>query len=263
MTHRFARRIGGPPRRGITPARGRAGEPTHTTGAAVPDGPVMEACARCGKRIDLCVCAALDPVPLRHFVLILQHPQEQDVELGTARIAAAQLPGSVVKVGLSWPNLKAALGREADPRRWGVLYLGPAKAPAGQGTPGSPGLNGGLLALDKQGVPLPDQTTGIAGLEGIILLDGTWSQAKALWWRNPWLLKCRRLVLFPKSRSRYGTLRREPRRESVSTIEAAALALAHLEGDPHLVDRLLKPFDLLLAKLKARPRGPHPLPDGG
>jgi DTW domain-containing protein len=207
--------------------------------APVPDAP----CALCGKPGRFCVCAAVDPVRVGTRVLILQHPQETVELLGTATIAAAQIPGTVLKVGLSWRNLSAALGREADARRWGVLYLGPAKAPEGPTDP--------LVAVDKAGAPLPDQGAALAGLDGLVLLDGTWSQAKTLWWRNPWLLKCRRLVLFPKARSRYGTLRREPRRESVSTIEAAAAALARLENDPTIEDRILRPFDLLLKRVRA------------
>ena len=43
-----------------------------------------------------------------------------------------------------------------------------------------------------------------ASLEGVVLLDGSWSEAKTLWWRNPWLLRLRRLVLNPRHRSRFG-----------------------------------------------------------
>src|SRR6185436_8808183 len=46
-----------------------------------------ETCPHCEKPARLCACAALAPVDNRIFVLILRHPQEQDRELGTARIA--------------------------------------------------------------------------------------------------------------------------------------------------------------------------------
>ena len=62
-------------------------------------------------------------------------------------------------------------------------------------------------------------------IEGIVLLDGTWSQAKALWWRNAWMLKCQRVILGPAQPSRYGKLRKEPRGDGLSTIEAAAMLL--------------------------------------
>jgi DTW domain-containing protein YfiP len=81
---------------------------------------------------------------------------------------------------------------------------------------------------------LPEQERALAAIEGVIVLDGSWSQAKTLWWRNPWVLKCRRLALNPKQPSRYGKLRREPRREGLSTLEAAALALARLGQQPEI-----------------------------
>ena len=83
------------------------------------------------------------------------------------------------------------------------------------------------------------------------MLDGTWSQAKTLWWRNPWVLKCRRLVLNPARPSLYGKLRREPRREGLATLEAAGLALARIEGRPEIETALLAGFALLLERYRA------------
>jgi DTW domain-containing protein YfiP len=204
-----------------------------------------ELCPHCDKSTRLCVCAELTPVESRYSVLILRHPQEQDRELGTAQIAVRQLKNSVLRTGLSWPNLKKALGREADPKRWSVLYLGTAKTSVP--LPPRP-----LTVVSRKGNPAPDQEAALKNLEGFILLDGNWSQAKALWWRNPWLLKCRRLVLQPPRPSLYGNLRKEPRRESVSTIEAAAYTLAALENDAELADKILQPFRLLLTKAGRR-----------
>ena len=81
--------------------------------ALSPEGP----CTVCGKPGAFCVCAAIAPVAVRTRVLILQHPQEKTEILGTATIAAAQIAGAAVRVGLSWRNLSAAFGREADARR--------------------------------------------------------------------------------------------------------------------------------------------------
>ena len=200
------------------------------------------ACENCEKPPHLCVCAALAPVDNRVHVLILRHPQEQDRILGTARMTVLQLKNAALKTGLSWPNLSRALGRPApDPKKWGVLYLGTQKTAAP--LPPRP-----LTVLNRKGEPAAEQDTALAGLEGVILLDGNWAQAKALWWRNAWLLKCRRIVLQPPRESLYGNLRREPRKESVSTIEAAAYTLAALDGDEGLAERILPPFRLLLEK---------------
>src|SRR5882724_11935595 len=90
---------------------------------AIPD------CPHCHKPIPLCVCDGITPIETRISLLILQHPQEQDRALGTARLTAMHFAHAVLKIGLSWPSLSKALGRPvADPSRWAVLYLGSAKA---------------------------------------------------------------------------------------------------------------------------------------
>ena len=176
---------------------------------------------------------------------MLQHPQEQDKELGTARLTALSLANAVFRIGLSWPSLAKALGRPADPKRWAVIYLGstrPGDLPSGRE----------LAVLDRQGKPVANQDAALAGIEGIVLLDGTWSQAKTLWWRNPWVLKARRIALAPRRPSLYGKLRREPRRESLSTIEAAGVALSRLENRPEIEATLNATLARLLDRYRAR-----------
>lgn len=201
-------------------------------------------CSRCGKPPALCVCGEIEPLDNRIALLILQHPQEQDRELGTARLTVLHLRHATMKVGLSWPSLAKALGREVDPKRWAVLYLGAASA---ANLP--PGRE--LTVLDGKGAPLADQDRVLHAIEGIIVLDGSWSQAKTLWWRNAWVLKCRRLALNPKQPSRYGKLRREPRREGLSTLEAAALALARLGEQPEIEAALGATFARLLGAYRS------------
>jgi DTW domain-containing protein len=201
-------------------------------------------CANCGKEVRLCVCDSITSLDNRIFVLILRHPQEQDGKLGTAKIVTLQLKNSMLKTGLSWRNLSKILGREADPKKWGVLFLGTAKT-------SQPLPKQVLTIVNKKGAAAEDQKP-LKHLEGIILLDGTWQQAKALWWRNAWLLKCQRLVLQPPHLSLYGNLRKEPRRESVSTIEAAAYTLAELDKDETLVEKILPPFKELLKKARSK-----------
>jgi DTW domain-containing protein YfiP len=184
------------------------------------------------------------PIENRIALLILQHPQEQDKTLGTAQLTARQFTNAVFKVGLSWSSLTKALGRPADPAKWATLYLGSADPKAL-----APGRD--IVALSAKGKVLPDQDAALAGIEGVIVLDGTWSQAKTLWWRNAWLLKGKRIVLAPKRPSLYGNLRREPRRESLSSLEAAALLLSRLENRPEIETTLHAGFAKLLADYKA------------
>ena len=183
------------------------------------------------------------PVDNKVAVLILQHPQEQDRALGTAGLVVSTLANAKLVVGLSWRNLGHALKDEtAEPRDWGVLYLGSTHT-AGQ--------KGPLVAVDRRGEPLADQGTARAGLKGIVALDGNWAQAKALWWRNAWLTRLRRFVIVPEAPSLYGNLRKEARPDAVSTLEAVGFALAALEGGD-IRERLIAPFRDLLAEARAK-----------
>src|SRR5436305_14947103 len=93
------------------------------TPEAIPD------CPSCHKPLPLCICDSIKAIENRISILILQHPQEQDRALGTARLLALHFKNAVLKIGLSWPSLSKALGRPVhDPSRWAVLYLGSVKA---------------------------------------------------------------------------------------------------------------------------------------
>jgi DTW domain-containing protein len=198
-------------------------------------------CPRCYKKQSLCVCSSITPLPAKHHVLILQHPQEPDKELGSARIANLALQNSTLRVGLSWPNLSKALGRPAIQGDWGVLYLGSKseKRPT----------KDRLTVLTKSGGAA---NLAEVKLEGIVVLDGTWAQAKTMWWRNPWLLKLKRLTLNPTKPSLYGKTRREPRRECLSTIESIAETLDALGEDARVSESLRNLFTELLRAYQAR-----------
>src|SRR6202043_1670546 len=115
---------------------------------------------------------------------------EQDRELGTARLTALHFKDALIKIGLSWPSLTKILGRPTDPQRWAILYLGSVKAAAVL-------PDRDIVVVNKNGNAVESQDAALRGIEGIIPLDGTWSQAKALWWRNAWVLKCKRVVPEP------------------------------------------------------------------
>ena len=107
-----------------------------------------------------------------------------------------------------------------------------------------------IVAIDRKGEIEPNQREILKDIEGVVLLDGTWSQAKALWWRNAWMLKCQRVILGPSAPSRYGKLRKEPRRDGLSTLEAAAMLLGSLEKRPDIEAALLASFDRMLARFR-------------
>lgn len=232
---------------------------SNTTAAGQAD-PIPE-CPHCQKPMPLCICDSVTPIENRLSLLILQHPQEQDRALGTARLLAKHFEDATVRVGLSWPSLSKALGRPVEnASHWAVLYLGSARA-------ADLDAEGEIVALNRKGEVAENQRAILGKLEGVVLLDGTWSQAKALWWRNPWMLKCQRVILNPAHPSRYGRLRREPRSDGLSTIEAAATTLAGLERRPDIADTLHASFERLLTRYRevqaeVPELAPKPVPKG-
>ncbi|HTZ36013.1 MAG TPA: tRNA-uridine aminocarboxypropyltransferase [Stellaceae bacterium] len=193
-----------------------------------------------------------EPIDNRVFVLILQHPQERRHALSTAPLVVGALSRARLATGLSWPSLARALGAPADPRRWAALYLGAVHPAAAE-------QRRELALVDRSGAPLAEPGAVLGALDGIVLLDGSWREAKTLWWRNPWLLKLHRMVLDPPRPARLGRLRREPRPEALSTLEAVALALRHLEPGPQAADALATALGRMLAAAggrRPRPRAP-------
>ena len=135
-------------------------------------------------------------------------------------------------MGLSWRNLAHALNEEdADARRWAVLF--PNRESQGGEVEG------------RAGAPIEP-----SALEGIVVLDGTWSKAKTLWWRNPWLTKLGRLTLKPAKPSIYGRLRAEPKREYVSTLESVAAALTLCGEAPEIEAGLWRVFRTLVQRVR-------------
>lgn len=190
------------------------------------------ACDVCRRPRVVCVCDRVVSFPTQRRVLILQHPQEQDVLLGSAQIVTASLPKAQIVIGLSWRNLGHALGEEnVDPHKWAVLF--PDREAEGN------------QVTNRHGNRLEPRA-----LEGIIVLDGTWSKAKTLWWRNPWLNKLNRMSLTPTQPSIYGRLRAEPRREYVSTLESVAAALSTCGESPEIEKTLLRVFRTLMQRVR-------------
>jgi DTW domain-containing protein len=191
------------------------------------------------ERASLGMEIPVEPQANQVRVIVLQHPQEPDKELGSASLLVRALDNADLRVGLSWRSLRAVAGEDALPAQWAVLYLG------AQGKP----MPGPVNFVNQKNEPIP----AVPGLKGLIVLDGTWSQAKALWWRNSWLLKLKRIVLRPPQRSRYGRLRKEPRAEAVSTIEAVALALGQIDPAGSLLKEHLEgAFQRMLDEYRRR-----------
>ncbi len=130
--------------------------------------------------------------------------------MNSARLSHLILNHSKIFVGLSWPSFKTVTGPDEIPSQWGILYL--------KGNTGRSNDPVEIINRKRQKLGLKD-----IHLRGIIALDGSWKQAKALWWRNSWLLKLNRITLNPE----HPSLRNQTKKEGLSTIESIAFALEH------------------------------------
>jgi DTW domain-containing protein YfiP len=186
-------------------------------------------CLRCRRPASACYCAAVPTLDTATRVVILQHPRERDMPIGTARMASLCLPRASLHVGLRWDDsdvLRAAL---AEPGRTPILlYPGPG-------------------ARDVMREPPRGPVT-------LVVVDGTWSQAKTVVRDNAILRALPRYAFTAPEPSEY-RIRREPRDEYVSTIEALMHVLGALEGEPARFRALLAPLRAMVdMQLAARAR---------
>ena len=188
----------------------------------------LRACPKCHRDQDECLCAKAPVLENRISVIILQHPQEQYKELNSAWLTNVMLKNSDVRVGLSWNGFKSVAEESAMPSQWGILFLD------SKGNASDPPV--AILDRKKQRI------TDSGFLKGIIALDGSWKQAKTLWWRNPWFLKLNRISLNPA----HASLRAQTREGGLSTIEAIAFALDNLGEDKKIGESLRENFRRLI-----------------
>lgn len=188
-------------------------------------------CLDCLRPIAMCRCAELPRVPTRTRIVVLQHPHERVHPFGTARLVRLCMPNASVHVPC--PGFRGTLAEPVDvPPDAAVLYPHPD-------------------AADLASLPAAEHPSTL------IALDGTWAHAKRLYRDNTWLHARRHVRLTPSAPSRY-RIRREPRPDYVSTLEAIVAALRIVEPDCRGLDDLLAAFDRMidqqLAHVAATPR---------
>lgn len=155
----------------------------------------------------------------RTFVTILQHPRERFHAIGTARIAQLGLEKARIVVP------RDCFTRSLE-QRFDV----------------APGT--GLL-FPRPGARLLEDLDEHERPSGLIVLDGTWSQARGLYRENEWLGDLPHYALQPPAPTRY-RIRKAPRAEYISTLEAIVRALEILEPETTGLQALLGVFDTMI-----------------
>ena len=165
--------------------------------------------------------------------MFLQHPRERRVAFGTARMAHLALPNSELHVGVEFddhPRVRALAG--APYGQTVVLYPAPD-------------------AVEPEALPQD-------ACRNLIVLDGTWIQARKMFARNALLRSLPRVGFAPYLPSRY-RIRREPAPHCRATIEAVVEALERLEQDDTRFRPLLRAFDHMVEQqIHYKERQPNP-----
>lgn len=174
-------------------------------------------CSRCRRPASACWCAELTPVETAMRVVFLQHPRESRVAIGTARIAHLGLSRSELHEGIEFaghPRIEELLARPGT----ALLFPGP-----------------GAVAPDA--LERPPET--------LIIIDGTWPQARKMVALNPALRALPRIGFMPRKPGNY-RIRREPDLHCVATVEAVVEVLSAWEGDEQRFYPLLSAFDAMV-----------------
>ncbi|TAA48060.1 tRNA-uridine aminocarboxypropyltransferase [Corallincola spongiicola] len=167
-------------------------------------------CLVCHYPRKTCVCAWVSRTQNKTQVYVLQHPSEVNKAKGTVRLLQLALSNIKVVVGESesdFTSLRDEIVKQAA-QGTSVAVLFPTDS---------------SISVEHWGA-----TVALRQPQAIIVLDGTWRKALKLYHHNPWLAQFRSLVLSTASESQY-TIRKAPKQEQLSTLEAVACTLEHLE----------------------------------
>ncbi|XP_008286807.1 cardiomyopathy-associated protein 5 [Stegastes partitus] len=185
-------------------------------------------CLRCRRPQKVCLCPFLPPQPLEvsTCLYVVQHPAEESRVLRTVPLLAACLPQGKcnVIVGRRFNEEKhPELAAVCHDSRTLILYPGPK----------SQNLED-LVQYQEVGTVK----------HNVIIIDGTWSQAKNMFLKNS-LFHLPKQVQLNRTLSSQYVIRTQPSNICLSTLECAAVALSILERNDEIQEVLLRPLKAL------------------
>ena len=185
-------------------------------------------CPQCKKAMSACICKYITLINNQHFIHILQHPSEEKKAIGTARILDLSLRSSKITIAEIFDESEFDLD------------------------------NCYLIFPDDNAIPaeklLNNQAVSINSKTQFILLDGSWKKASKMLMLNPFLQKLPKVSLNINKKSDY-RIRKSPREDGLSTVEAGFYLLSQLENNDEKFKPLLTAFsgmiDDQIAKIPA------------
>ncbi|MFS2032786.1 tRNA-uridine aminocarboxypropyltransferase [Polaromonas sp. CT11-55] len=187
-------------------------------------------CGTCLRPQSACICQWIRPVAHEAEVLILQHPLEAGHAKNTGRLLHMSLPRSRMLTGEIFEEAELRAAMAETPAYTVLLY-----PPTSQ--------DDEVPALDLERLKDPSRVR-------LVVLDATWRKSRKMLHLNPLLRRLPRLSLEDVRASAY-LIRKAHKPGQLSTLEAACVALAQLEGDAGRYQPLLQALDGFVAQQQA------------
>ena len=202
-------------------------------------------CTRCKRPTSICLCHCLPPhekIKTNCKVLILQHPSEfRRKTISTVPLISLVLENCKVCVGYKFDDndlkkidiFQDAITRGEKPL---LLFPGPDSLDLANLYPKrSMDISAqreinfeqitNSVKMKERNMTTPSQQSNL-----LILLDGTWSQARRMARDSPSLIEsCQKVQFTAPGNSIYDKIRKEPEIHFLSTLECCVHALLHLE----------------------------------
>lgn len=196
-------------------------------------------CMRCKRPSSVCICMYFPSTHLeiKTTIHILQHPREHNLrQLTTVPLLLECIPKDrcFVYCGKRFPEYKHSKLWEICTRANTICLY-----------PSSDALD--ICDFISHSVVRTGVSTSDISLDNnihMVVLDGTWNQAKQMYFNNKFLHHLTKIRLTGEWKSHY-VIRTQPSNESLSTLEAIAIAIGQLEGKQDLINIVRRPLKAL------------------
>ncbi|XP_075597127.1 tRNA-uridine aminocarboxypropyltransferase 2 isoform X2 [Balearica regulorum gibbericeps] len=175
------------------------------------------------QKVCLCPFLPIHPLKVSTCLYIIQHPAEESRVLRTVPLLAACLPPDKCKI---------LVGRRFSEDRYPELA-------AVCRNPNTLILYPGAEATNLEEVAVMSSRPSV-----MIIIDGTWSQAKDIFYKNP-LFRLPKQVQIKTNISSQYVIRTQPTNTCLSTLECAAVALTIMEKNNSIQETILRPLQAL------------------
>jgi DTW domain-containing protein len=193
-------------------------------------------CSTCYLSSDVCICAWTPTIHTSAQFWLLMHPDECRKPTNTARLIGASIPHTRFFLWYRTVPPAELIALLTDCQFTPYLLVPHGDATLFEGLRERPWLPGRVPAF--------------------VLLDGTWSQARKMLHRSPYLQGIPRLAIQPRAPSTY-RLRCQRCAQHLSTVEVAIALLAQL--DEMTASHVLHAYFRVFAERSMAARHGHPL----